>query len=224
MEILSLHHIVFFHTSIKGNTYDYHNSLIMVPFHTCGGKKMEVKEAIQKRRAYRSLDPVEITEDLIKDLASCAQLSASCNNNQPWRFVFVYDPEMLQKLHQALSKGNNWVKRASMIIVVLSKKEYDCIIGERVYHQFDTGMATAFLILRATELGLVAHPIAGFSPKIAREVLDIPDDLEVITFVNVGKHADTIYPVLSEKQAATEKERPQRFPLEKFVFFNRYTA
>jgi nitroreductase len=185
---------------------------------------MEVKEAILKRRAYRSLDPVEITEDLIKDLASCAQLSASCNNNQPWRYVFVYDPVMLKKMHEALSKGNEWIHRASMIIAVLSKKEYDCIIGERAYYQFDTGMATAFLILRATELGLVAHPIAGYSPKKTREILGIPDDLEVITLVNVGKHADVIYPELTEKQAATENKRPERFPLSKFVFLNKYTG
>jgi nitroreductase len=184
---------------------------------------MDVNEAIQNRRAYRSLDPVEITQDLIKDLASHAQLSASCNNNQPWRFVFVYEPEMLKKMHEALSKGNEWAQRASMIIVVLSKKEYDCIIGERLYHQFDTGMATAFLILRATELGLVAHPIAGYSPKKTREILGIPDDLEVITLVNVGKHASTIHPILSEKQATSEKKRPDRVPLEKFVFLNRYT-
>jgi len=185
---------------------------------------MDVKDAIQKRRAYRSLDPVEITEDLIKDLASHAQLSASCNNNQPWRFVFIYSPEMLKKMHGALNKGNEWIHRASMIIAVLSKKEYDCIIGERVYHQFDTGMATAFLILRATELGLVAHPIAGYSPKKTREILGIPEDLEVVTLVNVGKHASTIYPILSEKQAQIEKQRPERFPLEKFVFLNRYPS
>jgi len=185
---------------------------------------MEVKEAILKRRAYRSLDPVEITQDLIIDLASCAQLSASCNNNQPWRYVFVYEPAVLKRMHEALSKGNEWIHRASMIIAVLSKKEYDCIVGERVYHQFDTGMATAFLILRATELGLVAHPIAGFSPKKTREILGIPDDLEVITLVNVGKHATVIYPELTEKQAATEAKRPERFPLDKFVFHNRYAS
>jgi nitroreductase len=137
--------------------------------------------------------------------------------------VFVYEPEMLKKMHEALSKGNEWAQRASMIIVVLSKKEYDCIIGERLYHQFDTGMATAFLILRATELGLVAHPIAGYSVEKTREILGIPDDLEVITLVNVGKHASTIHPILSDKQAAIEKKRPDRFPLEKIVFLNRYT-
>jgi len=185
---------------------------------------MEVREAIQKRRAYRSLAPVVITEDLIRDLAGCAQLSASCFNNQPWRFVFVYDPDMLKKMHEALSQGNEWACSASMIIAVLSKKEFDCVIKERVYHQFDTGMATAFLILRATELGLIAHPIAGYSPKKTREVLGIPEDLEVITLVIIGKHAVAIKPILSEKQVKDEKTRPGRFTLEKFVHLNRFTS
>ncbi|HER45323.1 MAG TPA: nitroreductase [Thermoplasmatales archaeon] len=184
---------------------------------------MDVKEAIQKRRAYRSLELVDITEQLIRDLAGCAQLSASCNNNQSWRFVFVYEQEMLRKMHEVFPKGNAWAQSASMIIAVLSKKEYDCIIGDRVYHHFDTGMATAFLILRATELGLVAHPIAGYSPEKTREILGIPDDIEVITLIIVGKHSTTINPVLSEKQIMAEKQRPERFPLEKFVYLNRYS-
>ncbi len=183
---------------------------------------MDVKEAIETRRAYRSLDPVTITRELIDDLAHYAQLSASCNNNQPWRFVFVYDPVILQKMHEALSKNNEWVHDASMIIAVVSKNDFDCIIKDRQYYQFDCGMATAFLILRATELGLVAHPIAGYSPERTREILGIPDDLEVITLVNIGKHARDIHPVLTAKQQATELRRPERLPLEKFVFLNRY--
>lgn len=183
---------------------------------------MDVKEAIEKRRAYRSLDPVEITEDLIKDLAGCAQLSASCNNNQSWRFVFVYDQEMVQKMHEVFPKGNAWAKSASLIIAVLSKKDYDCIVDDRVYHQFDTGMATAFILLRATELGFVAHPIAGYSPQKTREILGIPQDIEVITLVIVGKHSKAINPVLSEKQILGEKQRPERFPLEKFAYLNHY--
>ena len=61
-------------------------------------------------------------------------------------------------------------------------------------------MATAFIILRATELGLVAHPIAGFDEDKVKEILGIPDDRRVITLVIVGKHMDTVSPVLSEKQ------------------------
>ncbi len=183
---------------------------------------MDVKEAIKKRRAYRSLDRVDITEELITDLAGCAQLSASCNNNQSWRFVFVFEQEMLQKMYEVFPRGNAWAKSASMIIAVLSKKDYDCVIGDRVYHQFDTGMATAFLILRATELGFVAHPIAGYSPEKTREILGIPADVEVIALVIFGKHSLVINPVLSEKQILAEKQRPERFPLQRFVHLNRY--
>jgi nitroreductase len=185
---------------------------------------MEVREAIEARRAYRSLAPAEITEELIRDLAECASLSASCFNNQPWRFVFVYDAGVLARMRDVMSKGNEWTFDASMIIAVLSKKEYDCVIRDRVYYHFDVGMATALMILRATELGLVAHPIAGYSPKKTREVLGIPDELEVITLVNVGRHADEVSPVLSEDQAKAEKERPPRLPLEEIMFLNRYPA
>jgi len=183
---------------------------------------MDVKEAIRKRRAYRSLLPVEIIYDLVKDLAECAQITASCFNNQPWRYIFVYDKNILLKMHEVLSIGNEWAKKASMIIVVLGKKEDDCIIRDRFYYQFDIGMATGAMILRATELGLVAHPIAGYSPKKTRDILGIPDNIDVITLVIVGKHSDKIDPVLSKDQVEAENERPKRKTIDEFVYINRY--
>lgn len=182
---------------------------------------MDVKDAIDKRRAYRALEPVEISEGLVHDLASHAQLSASCFNYQPWQYVFVYDKQMLERMHDALSQGNEWAHAGSLIIAVFSRKEDDCVIKNREYYLFDTGMATAFLILRATELGLVAHPIAGFSPKKTRETLGIPEDMNVITLVIVGKKSDDLGQ-LSEQQAELEDERPERKAFEEFVHINKY--
>jgi len=185
---------------------------------------MDVIHAIEERRAYRSLEAVKITEDLIRDLARCAGLAPSCSNNQPWRFVFVYDPQSLKNMHEALSKGNEWAYSASLIVAVFSRKEDDCIIKDRVYHQFDCGLAVGFLLLRATELGLVAHPVAGYSPKKTKEILGIPDEYEVITLINVGKYSEKISPVLSEKQVEWEKNRPERLAFEKIAHFNRFQA
>jgi len=184
---------------------------------------MNIIQTIQERRAYRSLEQVKITKELIRDLARSAQLAPSCFNNQPWRFVFVYEPETLKDMHAALSPGNEWAQSASMIIAVFSKKEDDCIIRDREYYQFDSGMGVGFLILRATDLGLVAHPIAGFSPKKTREILGIPEEYQVITLIIVGRHSEQINPVLSEKQVEAERTRPERMPLERFVYFNRFT-
>jgi nitroreductase len=183
---------------------------------------MELMEIIQKRRAYRSLGPVEIDENLVRDLATAASLSASCFNKQPWRFVFAFDKEVLNRLQAAMNKGNDWTKADSMIIAVSSRSDMDCVVKDREYYLFDTGMATAFLILRATELGLVAHPIAGFDEDKAKEILGIPGDMRLITLVNVGKHVLPPGALLSEKQAEGEKERPERLPLNEIMRMNHF--
>lgn len=183
---------------------------------------MDVKQAIYERRAFRSLEQTPITNELINDLAESAQLAPSCFNNQPWRFVFAYESNILEKLHSALPRGNAWAFTASLIVAVFSTKDYDCLVKGREYYLFDTGIATAFLILRATELGLVAHPIAGFDEEIVKDVLKIPEDVTVITLVIIGKHSENINPVLSDQQIRSEKKRPTRFPFEAFVHLNRF--
>lgn len=185
---------------------------------------MDVKDAILERRAYRALEPVEITDELMKDLAESARLAPSCFNNQPWRFVFVHDKKALEELWTALSKSNRWIHRASLIIVVFTRKDLDCDIRGKEYFLFDTGMATAFIILRATELGLVAHPIAGFKEDMVKEILGIPADMRVITLVNVGKHSKELTPEMTDSQNELEKKRPGRLSLEKFVYMNKYTG
>jgi len=183
---------------------------------------MDVKQAIDVRRAYRSLSPTEVSADLIRELASAAQLAASCFNKQPWRFVFVSDPSVLSRLCDALAKGNEWARKASMMIAVFTEKELDCIYRGREYFLFDTGMGVAHLVLRATELGYVAHPIAGFDGSAVKELLGIPADMLVITLIIFGEHNDGIDPDLSDSQAEIEKERPERLPLREFAFHNRY--
>jgi nitroreductase len=182
---------------------------------------MSVKETIKKRRSYRSLDPVEITRDLVEDLAEMARITPSCGNKQPWRFVFAYDKEVLKKLFTVLSTGNKWVENASMIIGVFSEPKNDCMIGERLYYLFDTGMATAFILLRATELGLVAHPIAGFDETSAKEILGIPKEMRLITLVIVGKHAEIVNPVLSDPMKLGEKQRPPRKSVDEFIYIDK---
>lgn len=185
---------------------------------------MDVHKAIKERRAYRSLDPIEITDELISDLAHSAQIAPSCMNNQPWQYIFIYEKEMLETLFTVLSSGNKWVEKASMMIAVISKPEADCMIKGRNYYLFDTGLATSQLILRATELGLVAHPIAGFNEEKAKEILGVPSDMRLITFVNIGKHSKEINPSLSDNMKLGEKQRPPRKSLDEFVFRNTYNT
>jgi nitroreductase len=183
---------------------------------------MDVEKAIKIRRAYRSLDKIEITGSLINDLVKAAQIAPSCMNNQPWNFIFITNKEQLEKLFSTLTSGNKWAEKASMIIAVFSNPKSDCIIGERLYYLFDTGLATAFIVLRATELGLVAHPIAGFKEDQAKKILEIPEDMRLITLVIIGKHSKEINPVLSEPMKLGEKQRPPRKSSNEFTYLNSF--
>jgi nitroreductase len=171
---------------------------------------MNVHDAIENRRAYRAIEPISVSEELIKDLAYHASLAPSCYNNQPWRFVFVRSNEKLGELFNALSSGNDWAKSSSLIVAVYSEKNYDCVIKERKYYLFDTGMATALMILRATELGLVAHPIAGYDHDKAKRALGIPEEAILITLIIIGKHSEEATERLSAKQREVEAKRPPR--------------
>jgi nitroreductase len=180
---------------------------------------MDVQDAIRQRRAYRSLESTEIAGTIPRDLAELASLAPSCFNHQPWRYVFVYDRTVLKELHGALSKGNEWGRAASMIIAVYSSKDYDCEVQGRQYYLFDVGLSVGFLVLRATELGLVAHPIAGYDEEKAKKALGIGEDMELITLVIVGRHSASMSGLLSEKQAEAELTRPARRSLDEVARF-----
>ncbi|MDG6218482.1 MAG: nitroreductase family protein [Candidatus Thermoplasmatota archaeon] len=183
---------------------------------------MDVEQVIQTRRAYRSIDPEPLTNEELKQLETAVQLAPSCFNNQPWRFVFVTNENKRNEIRKALSKGNQWAYHASMYVVVCARKQDDCVIHDREYYLFDTGIATGFLVLQATELGFVAHPIAGYSPKMTRHILDIPDDMQVIALVIIGKHADKIRKELTEKQREIEKDRPKRKKIKEIIYYNKF--
>jgi len=186
--------------------------------------KLDVKDAIENRRSYRALAPVEITDRAVRELAWAASMAPSCFNNQPWRLVFIRSPEMLERMYNALSEGNEWARDGSMLLVVLSKKELDCVIREREYYMFDTGMAIGQMMLLATEMGLVTHAMAGFSPRKTREILGIPEDMAVITVIAIGKHSSQKTPNMSDEQWEAEEPRPERLDFPEFAHLDRYIA
>lgn len=110
-----------------------------------------------------------------------------------------------------------------MLLVVLSKREFDCIIREREYYQFDTGIAMGLLMLMATEMGLVAHPVAGFSPKKTREILGIPEDVAVITVMAIGRKSYGRTANVTDEQWNVDSARPVRLRYPEFVYMERYS-
>jgi nitroreductase len=180
---------------------------------------MQFEDIIKQRRSLRSFAPVDVSDAVIRELAIAASRAPSCSNKQPWRFVFTRSKDALERLVGVLAPGNAfWAKQASIIIAVWSQADLDCRTPDgRDYYQFDTGMATALLLLAATERNLVTHPVAGFDAQAARDVLALPAGAQVITLIMVGGRAQAIFPELKDWQIKAETEPSPRMAFEDFA-------
>ena len=77
------------------------------------------------------------------------------------------------------------------------------------------------LMLQATELGLIAHPIAGFKSKPIKEILNIPEDFTLITLIILG-HSTQDHGRLSEKHRGEETAPRDRRSLSDVASWNRF--
>jgi nitroreductase len=180
-----------------------------------------VIDILNKRKASRAFSEQALEPEIVDKLMNAAQLSASCFNNQPWRFLFLTEHEALEKGRKALSPGNSWGKIAPLLIIGFSKKDLDCQMKDgRSYYLFDLGMTVQLILLQATELNLVARPIAGYSPQVLREEFKIPEEFEVYIMIIVGYEGDInkLDQKLQEKSRAprTRNPLPMNFFLNKF--------
>jgi nitroreductase len=174
---------------------------------------------IDQRRAKRALSDKKISEDIISRIMTAATYAPSCFNNQSWRFLVVTDDEGLSKVHEALSSGNYWVKKAPLVVVVATKPDLGCQLSDRRdYALFDCGLATENLMLQAFKEGIYAHAIAGFDPFKIKESFHIPDEYVVITLVAVGYPGDDSF--LSEKHKDLEYSPRSRKPDSEVVCSN----
>ncbi len=182
---------------------------------------VNVSEAIEKRRARRALSETPIEKEKVDALVRAARLSASCFNNQPWR-ITVCMGDALPSLKKSLSKGNAWATKAPLIFAVAARAMDDCRSSDnRDYFLFSTGLAIGQMLLEATELDLIAHPIAGYDPLKVKADLGIPQDCTVITLV-ICAYPSSDNSLLSDKQKASEPVRPERKPIGENFFLNRW--
>lgn len=201
-----------------------------------------VQDAIDDRRAYRALLDDPVPDDVVRELANAARLSPSANDTQPWRLVFVRDPATRRQLadRSAFPDYNQWVFRGAMFVAVCGLQGSDASIpvvhrsfakqgdeqltSTRPLYLVDLGIAAGFMMLRATELGLVAHPIAGYDEPLTKEILGVPEEYDLVTMLIVGKRSTAAADIdsLPADLQPSERRRPSRLATSEFAFTERF--
>jgi len=169
-----------------------------------------INPLILNRWSSRAMTGEDLDNDEIMSLFEAARWAPSSYNNQPWRFIYAKrNTEHWEILFNLLVDGNKvWAKKSALLVVVISRKNFENNEKPARTHQFDTGSAWENLALEAFSRGLVAHGMQGFDYDKARIDLEIPDDFEVMAMIAIGKKGsrEDLPPELQEKEKLTDRK------------------
>jgi nitroreductase len=157
-----------------------------------GKEMLELIEGRQSERAYIK-KPVE--KEKIERITEAGRLSPSACNGQPWKFIVVDDPGMLEKVAAATEaevlRMNMFVRQAPVILVVvrersnLSSRAGD-LIKKKDYSHIDIGIATASMVYQAAAEGLGTCIVGWLDENRLRKLLGIPGKKRVELIITVG--------------------------------------
>jgi len=170
------------------------------------------------RRALRGLSDQALDPAMVRRLFEAASLAPSAANKQPWRFVAVQEPTLLESLRATLTEGNYWAKKAPLLVAAWTHLDYDIRNPDgRDFALFDLGQAVMAFQLQAQHEGLVSHPMAGFDSLRAVQLLGLPTGALLPVLIAVSFQGSTDH--LSEKHRESETAARSRKPLDETVTF-----
>lgn len=181
---------------------------------------LDIHPLIKKRWSPRSFDPDRAVEDeKIRRFLEAARWAPSGFNEQPWRFIVGINGERTwEAIYSTLVAFNRkWAGNAAVLVMTLGKKTLTKSGKENSSFRYDSGGSLGYMTLQAVSEGLVTHQMGGFSKEDARELFDIPDDLEPLTVMAIG-YQDMPDKLADEDMRDTEMGPRQRRPLTELLY------
>ena len=152
-----------------------------------------LNKLLEQRYSPRSFADQPVSKATLQQLFEAARRAPSSFNEQPWRFVYATQdqPQAYERLLSCINESNQqWAQQSPVLILSLAKSHFSRNEKPNRHAWHDVGTAIGFLILKATELDLFVHQMAGFYPEKARDILGIPDEYEPVAMMAVGYRGD----------------------------------
>ena len=150
-----------------------------------------IMDYIFKRRSIRSYTSQPVDRDTLTLLLQAAMAAPSAVNSQPWEFVVVTEPAVLDRLRQRIQYGQY---NATAIIAVCGSPAVGNNDAGKTYWIQDCSAALENILIAAAGLGLGSvwvgvYPEQG-KVKAVRQVLNIPGNVFPLGLVYLGYPAD----------------------------------
>ncbi len=142
-----------------------------------------------ERWSPRAFSSEPLPEKELLRVFEAARWAPSCNNGQPWLFLYASTDKDLKTFRSLLVEGNQvWANKAPVLVFLLGAKQFAHNGKPNRHGGFDSGAAWMSLALQAKQMGWITHAMAGFHLERAYEVLKVsPEKYEIYCAIAVGK-------------------------------------
>jgi nitroreductase len=167
---------------------------------------MSFLELTKDRYSVRGYQENEVEKDKLLQVLEAGRMAPSAVNFQPVHLYVLEQKADREKIYEVYNR--DWFKEAPVILVICGDHTKSWTRKDGKDHcDIDAAIVIDHMTLAAVELGLGTCWICAFDAQRCHEILQLPENLEVIALLAIG-YANVL--------PTTEKKRK---PLEEFVTF-----
>ena len=173
---------------------------------------MSFLDLANKRYSVRNYQNTPVPREKIDRCIEAVRLAPSACNSQPWKFVVVDDPMLINELAKAAFEGlldfNHFAFKAPVLVLIVSERQkifakFAGIVKKKNFSLMDIGIAAEHFCLQASEEGLGSCMLGWFNEKKVKKLLSIPTLKRVELMITVGFSADDKIP--DKKRKSTDE-------------------
>jgi nitroreductase len=173
-------------------------------------QEYKIDSIFPSRWSPRAMTGEKIQKKTLLSLFEAARWAPSAYNSQPWRFIYALrETPAWEKLFNLLVDFNkSWVKNASALVLIISRKTFEYNKKPSPTHSFDTGAAWQNIALQGSLKDLVIHGMSGFDYEKAKKQFKISDEYSVEAMFSVGIKAnkETLPKELQDKELISDRK------------------
>lgn len=157
---------------------------------------------MRHRRSIRKYTGEPVDPEHVRLILEAGLMAPAGKRKNPWHFVVVDEPEKLKALSEARNMGTSQIANAALAIVLVANPEDSDTWIE------DLSIASIQMQLQCTDLGLgsvwcqmrMRENAEGVpAPYTVRQILEIPDEYEVLNILAIGHIGEERKPYDTEK-------------------------
>ena len=160
-------------------------------------------DLVRRRKSVRNFLSKKIEDDKLNRIIETLRLAPSATNSQPW-FFYVIKDKLREKFNEVFFKECFY--SAPVVIAGCAVKEQAWVrkSDKLNYAWVDTTIALTEMISAATAEGIGSCWVASFDVQKAVVLLDLPDNMEIVSLVVLGYPAQPL--VVKEKKRKDSSE------------------